>query len=292
MTLDHASAAAESSGWHQPRRSQPLHRITALIGSARRFYKTAAMAAAAYAGDSPWFPLDYLLRLARVVVLLSLWRTVLGGSRTVSGISTDAVLTYTLISEVFADILNCRTDLIMALWEGSITSFFLQPTRLVSQVVARTVGRWGFSLVFFSIPLLLASPALGVNPWPASPLAAVAFAVSLVLAAVIGFALEYLFLALIVALDQSPWGIEALRGALAMVLSGAVVPLALMPWGLGDVLAWLPYASMASAPLRLYTATGAPLTLILLQVGWAIILWAIALWAWQANREKLACYGG
>jgi ABC-type uncharacterized transport system permease subunit len=65
-----------------------------------------------------------------------------------------------------------------------------------------------------------------------------------------------------------------------------------MPWGLGTVFEYLPFAAMASAPLRIYTATGYPARLLAIQTGWALILWPIAIWMWRANREKLASYGG
>ena len=265
-----------------------VHRTRAF----RQYWKTATMSATAYVGDSPWFPLDYLLRLVRVAVLLSIWRLILTGQGEVSGMTLGSVLTYTLVSEAFAEVLACRTELGFALWDGSITGFFLQPMALVGQAAARTFGRWGFAFGAFSIPLLLLSPLLAVNPLPASPGAAGFFVVSLALSVTIGLAQEFIFLSLIVALDQSPWGIEALRGALTTVLSGALIPLALLPWGIGGVFAWLPYASMASAPLRIYTGTGEALPLIPLQVFWAVALWLVARWLWNANRERLAGYGG
>lgn len=266
-----------------------------LLGSlrvARKYWKTAAMSATAYVGDSPWFPLDYLLRLIRVAVLLSIWRLVLADRGSVSGMTLESVLTYTLVSEAFAEILECRTELPHALWDGSIASFFLQPLSLVGQAAARTGGRWGFAFCLFSIPLFLASPLLGVNPRPASLAAAGLFIVSVALAVAVGLALEFIFLSLTAALDQTPWGIEALRGALTTILSGSLIPLALMPWGIGDVFAWLPYAAMASAPLRVYTGTGDALRLIPLQLAWAIILWLVARWQWRVNRERLVSYGG
>jgi ABC-2 type transport system permease protein len=258
----------------------------------RKFWKTATMSAVTYVGDSPWFPLDYLLRLARVIVLLSIWRLLLAGKGPVSGMTLETLLTYSLISEAFAEVLECRTELAYALWDGSIATFFLQPMTLAGQAVARTFGRWGFSFCAFSIPLLLLSPLLGANPLPASVTAAAFFVVSLILATSIGFALEFVFLALTVAMDQTPWGIDQLRAALTTVLSGALIPLALMPWGIGDVFAWLPYASMASAPLRIYTGTGDALRLIPLQLVWSIILWLVASWIWRVNRERLVSYGG
>jgi ABC-2 type transport system permease protein len=121
-------------------------------------------------------------------------------------------------------------------------------------------------LVCFSIPLLLLAPLLGVDPRAVDPGAGGLLLVSLGLAVAVGLALEF--------------------------LSGALVPLALLPWGLGEVFAWLPFAATASAPLRIYTGTGDALPLLAMQAGWAVALWPLANWLWRANREKLAFHGG
>lgn len=79
---------------------------------------------------------------------------------------------------------------------------------------------------------------------------------------------------------------------MSILLSGSLLPLALLPWGIGAVFGWLPFASMASAPLRIYTATGNPLSLLALQAFWSVTLWIAARFAWARNRERLVSHGG
>lgn len=258
----------------------------------RRYAKTAAMAAASYVGDSPLFALDYLLRFLRVVMLLSLWRMVLAGRGETSGMTMASVLTYTLVSEAFAEPLAGRTALEQALWDGSIALRLLRPVGAFRDLAAEACGRWGFGLVAFSLPLMLAAPLLGVNPWPASVAAAALFVVSLLLAVSVGLAIDYVFCTLMVALDLDRWALHQLRQAVTTLLSGALVPLALLPWRLGEVFSWLPFAAMASAPLRIYTGTGEPLKLLAMQAAWSLLLWPLAHSLWQANRQRLVCYGG
>jgi ABC-2 type transport system permease protein len=256
-----------------------------------RHLKTASMAAASLTGGSPLFALDYLLRLLRVGLLLALWRMILGPRGGASGMTLDAVLTYTLISAAFADVLAVRTELRNALWDGSIAMKCLQPVALWAQFAADSAGRWAFTLAFFSLPLLLCAPLLGVDPRPASAEAGLLFAVSVGLTLAIGLAMEFLWAALAVRLAAGIWMVDQLRNAVATLLSGALIPLALLPWGLGHVFQWLPFASMASTPLRLYTGTG-DASLLALQAGWAVALGLWARWAWGANRERMVSYGG
>jgi ABC-type uncharacterized transport system permease subunit len=258
----------------------------------RRYGKTASLAASSAVGESKLFLLDYLLRVGRVVVLLAIWRTVLPAHGTVSGMTLAAVLTYTVVSEAFAEQMACRTNIATELWEGSITTRMLQPLTLVEHYGADMAGRWLVGLALFTLPLLLCAPLLGVNPLPASPLAGALFVLSLALAVVIGLAVEFFFLGITFALGQAVWVIARMRVAVGTLLSGALLPLALLPWGLGGVFAWLPFASMASAPLQIYTNTGNVALLLLAQVGWAVVLWPLTLWLWRANREKLVGYGG
>src|SRR5262252_9120067 len=132
------------------------------------YVKTALMSAAVV-GDSPIFLLGYGLRLLRVVILLSLWRTVLADRTTGGPMDLGQVLTYTLIAEVFAEQLNLRTTLNQAFWDGSIVVRFLRPIGLIRQLAAEMVGVWSIDLVLFSLPLYVIAPVwLGVDPRPAS----------------------------------------------------------------------------------------------------------------------------
>jgi ABC-2 type transport system permease protein len=245
--------------------------------------------------ESPLFLIDYALRLLRVIVLISLWRAILGPGSSATDVvmPLSAVLTYTLISEVFGDQLAVKTTITEAFWEGTVVLRFLRPMGLVRQFAAEMSGLWLVHLTFFSLPLLLvAAPLLEVDPRPASPQAGALFVVSLGLAILVGLAMEVLFAAITVALEQPVWLVEYIRIAIATLLAGSLLPLAYYPWGIGEIFAWLPFASMAWAPLSIYTGVGDPPRLMALQLAWVVVLWPLASRLWRANREKLVAYGG
>jgi ABC-2 type transport system permease protein len=257
----------------------------------RPYWKTAELAFADH-WESPLLLVDYLLRILRVVLLLSLWRLVLGGRGEISGLTLAAVLTYTLVAEVFAEQLDVTTRIEDTMWEGTLTGRFLQPLRLVGNFAAELAGNWAVTFLTFSVPLLLLSPVLGVNALPASMGDGALFVVSLGLAITLGLAVDFIFCGIAGAIGQNIWIVKYVRNGLSTLLSGALLPLQLLPWGLGDLFMWLPFASMAAAPLRIFTGTGEPIMLLSLQVVWCALMWPLANWIWTANRERLAFHGG
>jgi ABC-2 type transport system permease protein len=259
----------------------------------RKYWKTAELEATGSMGDDPMFFIQYIFRLLRVIVLLSVWRIIFEKSPHHTEMSLAAVLTYTLIAEVFHEQLNPQTGLAWDVLRGRTTTAFLQPISLVEQFSSKMVGRWLSSVALFSVPLILLSPLLEVNAAPASPIGLLLFVISLVLCVLIGVALDFIITALGMAyFEQTIYAVERVRTALTLLLSGALIPLAFMPWGLGEILQWLPFASTASAPLQIYIGAGNPWFLLALQLGWALVLWPISHWLWESNREKLVSFGG
>ncbi|GAB4178620.1 MAG: hypothetical protein Fur005_40930 [Roseiflexaceae bacterium] len=250
------------------------------------------MAATGYLGDSLLFLFDYLIRLARVVVLLAIWRMILADREPIDGLSLAMVLTYTLIAEVFAPQLNPETGLDTAFWQGTIVGRLLQPLPIFGLFSAEALGKWLFELCFFSLPLLLLAPLLGVEPWPASIAAGGLFLISLLLGILVGLAIDFIFGALLVILALPLWSMLQIRRAITTLLSGALIPLALLPAGVGAVFGWLPFASIASAPLQIYVGAGEAFELIALQLAWALLLWPVAAWLWRRSRERMIAYGG
>lgn len=264
-----------------------------MITLLHKYGKTIAIVATQSLNDALWGLIgDFALRLFHVAILLSLWRTVMAGQGVVAGMSLEAVLTYTMVAAIFADQLSGRTQIDDDLWSGNIANRFLRPMGIYGQMLAEMVGGWIPGLLFFALPLLIIAPLLGVDPLPATWTAGLWFLLSLALGVAVGTALDLFFAACMVFLEHSVYALQRIRTTLTVLLSGRLVPLALLPWGLGDYLEWLPFAALASAPLRLYTGTGDPQDLIPLQVAWAVVLWAGAHALWCHNRERLVSHGG
>jgi ABC-type uncharacterized transport system permease subunit len=258
----------------------------------RAHLATVRIAAAGPLSDGPWAAFTVALRFLRVLILLAIWPSLIPPGAVVSGYRLGTVLTYSLVAEVFSAQLNARTPIGGALWNGAIATRFTWPMPLATQYTAEMIGEWVLPMLLGSAPLLFLAPLLGVDPRPASAAHLALFLVSLVLALAIAIAIDMACAVLIVWIDLGPWLLNSGRAVVQAICSGAWVPLALLPFNLGAVFVWLPFASAASAPMRIYTGTGDPLPLLVLQLAWAIVLAVAARAAWDVSREKVALYGG
>lgn len=261
-------------------------------GALRQYGATASLAGSLGLGENGLVVFGYVLQLLRVLLLLALWRSLFADRGEVGGLALAEVLSYTVLSTAFAAQLDARTNLDGAIWSGYVVHRLLRPVPLFGDFLAEMGGRWLFGLATFTAPLLFLAPLLGVAVTPASPAAGGLFLVSLLLAIAVGAALDFLFGSLIVWLDQSLWAVQYARAGLVVVLSGALVPLPLLPWGIGTVLGWLPFASMASAPLLIFVGHGDALPLLAGQAFWALLLWWAATLVWSRSLPRMVSYGG
>lgn len=94
---------------------------------------------------------------------------------------------------------------------------------------------------------------------------------------------------------QNYVGVQAARIALVTFLSGAFVPLGLLPEWLRWLANVLPFAGMASTPALVYVGhlTGrAAVTAVAVQAAWSVALWAAARAFWQRASRQLTVHGG
>jgi ABC-2 type transport system permease protein len=203
------------------------------------------------------------------------------------------LLTYTLIAEAFAEQMEARTGIDDLIWDGTITTRFQQPLPLIGIVTAELFGKWHDGFWTMTLPLLAAAPFLGISPLPTHGLiGGLLFALSLVLAIVVGLALDLIFSAILIVFGANIWLLSSLRSAVATLLTGAFLPFALMPFGLGEIFQWLPFAAMASAPLQIFTGTGNAAILLGLQAFWAAALVGLGAIVWNYARERIVSQGG
>lgn len=178
--------------------------------------------------------------------------------------------------------------------DGSILRWLIRPGSPHFNGIANNLSEKVVKTVFLAPMIALAwwifRDSISVR---ATPGAFALFAVAVVMAAAIQFALDILVGSLAFWIDDVT-AIDRGRMLLAFVLRGQLVPLALMPAWASGVLDWQPFRFTLSFPLEIITGevTGGALALgLVLQTGWTTtIVWgAIALW--RKGVRGYAAYG-
>ena len=230
----------------------------------------------------------YLLRISYLLPMVFLWRTLAAGGADLGGFTLSQLLTYTCISVIFRSLLNVHSGWVTWHYEGQLIDLYRRPQSILSQFIIVTVGAWLPELLLFSLPLILILPLFGVNVIPASAW----FWCSLALSISLGFAVDIFFSCFFIHLKNAVWLAYTMRNAITLLLSGAVIPFDLLPWGMGRIFKLLPFGSLAAAPLSIFVGTSKPPEILFFQIFWNLVLWPLAAIVFAKSRERLVSYGG
>ena len=230
---------------------------------------------------------NYILKIVYLIPLILLWKTLMS-----SGVKVDMtlsqMLTYTYVSTLLGGLLVVCSPLGSWLYEGLVISLYQRPLSIYGHVIAQTLGSNATTLVLFSLPMAFAAPLFGISLMPATWW----FLLSLMLCVALGFALDFLFACLMIRMMNATWIVHTIRSAIVLLFSGAVIPFRALPWGLGRILIYQPFASLAGAPLSLYAGINTPLEIIPVQAAWTLLFWVFAVLAFKKSQERLVSHGG
>lgn len=216
-----------------------------------------------------------------------LWQVLLS-----QGVEADMglgqVLSYTYMSQLLGDLLVVQTFASAWNYEGKLSGLFARPMSVFGQIIAQTMGGWGPMLLFFTVPMLLLGPALGVQVIPAS----LWFFPSLLLCVSLGFAIDFIFVCVTIRLRGMAWLGYSIRMAITWLLSGAVIPFSMFPFGLQKVLEVQPFGSLGGAALSVFVGVGQPVETVLIQLFWNVVLWTVAILWFHRSQERMVSFGG
>lgn len=230
---------------------------------------------------------DILIKICTLIPLVFLWRAVMSSGAQV-GMSMPQMLSYTYLSALLSDMLVVKTAATGWLSEGVLMRLYGRPLSVLGQLAAQTAGSWVPMLALFSVPMAALAPLVGVSLKPVSSW----FLLSLLLCISLGFAIDVLFACLSIKLRNISWLIGRIRVAIVAILSGTVIPISLLPFGIGALLKYQPFASLGGAPLSLFVGSAEPAGVLPLQIMWNVVLWPVALLVFKKSQEGMVSYGG
>lgn len=231
---------------------------------------------------------QYLLQVGSLAALLMIWRSLFLQGVDLEGMRLTQFYTYTVLSTILAPLLNLRTPASSWLHDGTMLGLYQRPAGIFAQLAAHTIGSWGMRLLCVPLPVLVISLACGLDLCPAS----LWFFPSLVLSVLQGFAVDFLFACLLIRMRNLEWTVHCLREALTALFTGSLIPFAILPWGIGEILQLSPFGTLAGAPLAIFTGLSEPGLLIITQIIWNVILWPLAIYCFKASGERMVSFGG
>ncbi len=230
----------------------------------------------------------------QLYVTRSVWEAVYAGRSEVDGISAHTLLVYLTVAAIggwFMPNLTAWTIQERVL-SGDIALDLVRPFGFLKQVVAQDIGTtWGYAptlVVFVPAALLVGSldPPTPLN----GALYLVSFSLGFLVSSLIG-----MHIGLLAFWIQQVNGIRAIVGVSTGFLSGALVPLWLMPDSVRIVFRLLPFQALAFLPASIYSGQvsgRALLEPLAVQMLWIGILLLTVRKMWSRAQDRIVIHGG
>ena len=237
--------------------------------------------------------------LFRIAIQISAWYALYSSMNfePMMGRSFDTMMTYQMVVLIVGGITfagKIASLLEERIKSGEITTDFLRPIDPRGILISKS---WG-EKIFFLFPQVL---AVGVGIWvlggiqlPSSLTDFWLFLLSLVFAYLINLTFELListFAFWFVAVGTLQWFIDFFQ----LAISGAVVPLWLLPDWLQTFARMLPFQASVYIPMQIYLGeigTEELLANFALQIFWIIALFLLHQYLWKKGIKKLVVHGG
>ena len=242
-----------------------------------------------------WFWIGLVLNIISMAILVYFWRAIYANTSTISGLGQNQTITYILLAFIFMPLTS--NDLIWEfgsnLREGMMIHHLLRPVNFQGMNYAQMLGGLVTRLVL-QIPMVIVAILLfglrlptNVNTW-----------LAFILSALLGFTVMFYFnwlLACFTFYTTEIWGLGVLIEGMNFFLSGALVPLVMMPEWLRTIVLSVPFAQALAVPVGLLTGitplSDAPRAWFI-QILWIIGMWLVSTLFFRVAVRKITVQGG
>jgi len=235
---------------------------------------------------------NFFFGLLRAAVLIALY----GERQQVSGISLQAVITYTGLSQATIACLSFFGwwDVMQSVYSGDIAADLLKPMGYFTYWLARDLGRAWASFLVRGVTIMLAYALFFDITLPQSVGHWLLTGLALLLSILVSFGWHF-FVNLAAFWTPEARGIGRLGFTLSWFLSGFVMPLRMFPPWFERLARWTPFPSMVNATVEVYLGvlTGPEIArTLLVQALWAGLLFAISQVVLRSGVRRLVIQGG
>ena len=242
-----------------------------------------------------WFWIGLVLNVIGMSILVFFWRAIYNDATIISGLKIDQTMAYILLAFIFSPL--TQTELIWDfgnnIREGLIVHHLLRPINFQGMNYAQDLGNL-ITRLALQIPMVIVAVVLFGLRFPTDIRVWLAFIISALLGHTVIF-FFYWFLACFTFYTTEIWGLGVLIEGMNVFLSGALVPLVMMPVWLRTIVLSVPFAQALAVPVGLLTGI-TPLAdaprVWLVQLLWIIGMWIISTSFFRVAVRKITIQGG
>ncbi len=238
--------------------------------------------------------------IMKCFVMFFVWKAVFDSSdsSTLYGFTYDNMVVYLFISFLTGYITYSDGSYVIGkeILDGSIAMRMIKPVDFDMCFLFQELGSKAVQMLMVFLPITV---GVEVYRWIVSgqfmlsiPMLLL-YILSMIMAYLINFFfnLSYGFLAFYL---KNLWGTDIIKGVIVNFLSGATIPLAFMG-GLGNILSFLPFASLSYTPVMIYMGLysfGEIIFYIALQLVWLVVFAVISKLILRSAMKRLVVHGG
>ena len=238
---------------------------------------------------------ELIKNLIATVVFVYFWRALYANTASIAGLTLDATLAYILLARIFQPLGNFILvgEFGRQMHEGGIAHIQLRPLDIqlayYAQGLASVLVALGRQL-----PVALVALLVFHLRWPTDPTAWAVFILSALLGRSVLFCFDYI-LGCVAFYTTSAWGLGFAVFGLSLFVGGGLVPLAMLPDWLRQIVLNTPFAQAFYVPISLLSGV-APLSeaprLLLIQFLWLLGLAPLSRLVFAIAIRRVTVQGG
>lgn len=236
---------------------------------------------------------------ARLILILAnvfLWSCVYSGQDTISNVSREQMITYSVMSACLSVMFQCgiQGSLNNDVRSGNVALLLMRPYSLLAGYFSEDVGTVIVKTVSVALPILVICSIFLPIQGPAS--------IGVMLLVMVSYLCSFLILWLLSALvsmfafvTMELGNMGVVKDMIVAILSGSMIPVWFFPAGVERVLMKTPFPYTYQTPLGLYIGKislreGAGQVLV--QLLWVALLGAAVMFVWKKVQKKVLVQGG
>jgi ABC-2 type transport system permease protein len=275
----------------------PARGPLATVRKYHRIFRASLVERMTYRGD---FLIGTLLRFLPMITTILLWQAVYHGAgrSDLDGFRYNEMIAYLLlthISRMFSSMPGLAAGIARDIREGTLKRYLIQPVDLIGYLLAYRVAHKVAYIATSSVPYaILFFVCRGFFDGIPGPATLAVYAVSLVLAFLVGFFFEA-SVGMVGFWFLEVTSLLYIVMTLTFFISGQMLPLDLLPSFWANLLKWLPFQYMAYFPAVVFLGKvhGAELAWHLLrEAAWAVGFMVLARVLYRIGLRRYSAYGG